>query len=266
MLYLADCYEKLGRTASAWALFREASSEARAAGQTARAESGAARAAALEPKLSKLSLQVDPENLIPGFELLRDGQLVGRGVYGVAVPVDPGEHRLEARAPGRLPWTAVQRVGPDGDSVVATVPQLPPDSSVAATPAEPAATPARPETAPSSEPGAQRSVQRTAGLVAGGVGVVALGVGAFFGARAISKNDDAKGACNDSTTCPTQKGEDLSDEAQSAATLSNVFVIGGAALAATGVVLYLTAPSSEAPAAALSTDGQSLRLSVRGVF
>ncbi|MFM2417004.1 MAG: hypothetical protein RL385_1727, partial [Pseudomonadota bacterium] len=28
MLYLADCYERLGRTASAWALFREAASRA----------------------------------------------------------------------------------------------------------------------------------------------------------------------------------------------------------------------------------------------
>ena len=31
MLYLAECYEKLGRTASAWAMFREAASAAKAA-------------------------------------------------------------------------------------------------------------------------------------------------------------------------------------------------------------------------------------------
>src|SRR5262245_55428497 len=44
MLYLAECYEKSGRTASAWALFREASSEARASRQTERAEAGRQRA------------------------------------------------------------------------------------------------------------------------------------------------------------------------------------------------------------------------------
>ncbi|HEY2733078.1 MAG TPA: tetratricopeptide repeat protein, partial [Polyangiales bacterium] len=44
MLYLAECYEKLGRTASAWAMFREASSAARAEGQSDRSKTGTARA------------------------------------------------------------------------------------------------------------------------------------------------------------------------------------------------------------------------------
>ena len=74
MLYLAECYEKLGRTASAWALFREGASAAHAEGQPERSRAGADRAAALEPKLSRLTLQVSPDNAIEGFELLRDGQ------------------------------------------------------------------------------------------------------------------------------------------------------------------------------------------------
>ena len=269
MLYLAECYEKLGRTASAWALFREAASEARASGQTARADTGATRAAALEPKLSKLSVQVDPKNLIPGFELLRDGQLVSRGLYGVAVPVDPGEHQLEARAPGRMPWSGVERVGPNADSVTTSVPELLPDASAPATAEQlPPTGGAAVDLAAAPTPTGQSSIQRTVGLVAGGAGVVAIGVGAFFGARAMSKNDDAKkdGLC-DGGGCGKKEGVELTEDAQSAATLSNVFVIGGAALAATGVVLYLTAPTAEAPAAAaLSTDGRGVRLSVGGVF
>jgi hypothetical protein len=265
MLYLAECYEKLGRTASAWALFREAASEARASGQTARADTGASRAAALEPKLSRLTVQVDPKNLIAGFELLRDGQPVGRGLYGVAVPVDPGEHQLEARAPGRMPWSSVERVGANADSVTASVPELLPDTS--APPAAeqlPKTGGAAVDLAAAPTPTGKSSVQRTAGLVAGGAGVVAIGVGAFFGARAMSKNDDAKEHCV-GNRCD-EEGADLTEDAQSAATLANVFVIGGAALAATGVVLYLTAPTEEAPAAALSTDGRGVRLTVGGVF
>jgi hypothetical protein len=267
MLYLAECYEKLGRTASAWALFREAASEARAAGQTARADTGAARAAALEPKLSKLTMRVDPKNLVAGFELLRDGHPVGRGLYGVAVPIDPGEHQLEARAPGRVPWSSVQRVGADGDSVSVDVPELLPDASAPVAPAEqlPQTGGAAVDLAAAPTPTGTSSVQRTVGLVAGGAGVVALGVGAFFGARAMSKNDDAKEHCKGSQ-CRDREGIELTDDAQSAATLANVFVIGGAALAATGVVLYLTAPTEEAPAAALSTDGRGVRLTVGGVF
>src|SRR6476620_10990144 len=41
LLYLAETYEKLGRTASAWATFREAASQAQAEGQTDRANIGA---------------------------------------------------------------------------------------------------------------------------------------------------------------------------------------------------------------------------------
>jgi serine/threonine-protein kinase len=266
MLYLAECYEKLGRTASAWALFREAASEARAAGQTARAEQGASRAAALEPKLSKLAVQVAPGNLIPGFELFRDGQPVGSGMFGVAVPVDPGEHQLEARAPGRQPWTSIERVGADGDSVVVNVPELLADPTAAAATAKPESTPlvTTGETTPGDEP-RPASSQRTVGLVLGAAGVVSLGVGAFFGARAISKHGDAEDICPGSS-CPTAQGERLNEQAKDAATLANVFVIGGAAVAATGLVLYLTAPSSEATTASVSTDGTGLRLNVGGVF
>jgi hypothetical protein len=212
-------------------------------------------------------VQVDPKNLIAGFEVLRDGQPVGRGLYGVAVPVDPGEHQLEARAPGRVPWSSVESVGTNADSVTASVPELLPDTSAPPAPAQlPQTGGAAVDLAAAPTPTESSSVQRTVGLVAGGAGVVAIGVGAFFGARAMSKNDDAKDEGCDGSRCDSREGLDLTDDAQSAATLSNVFVIGGAALAATGVVLYLTAPTEEAPAAALSTDGRGVRLTVGGVF
>ncbi len=269
MLYLAECYEKLGRTASAWALFREAASQARAGGQGSRAEAGAARAAALEPKLSRLTVQVDPKNAMPGFELLRDGQIVSRGMFGVGVPVDPGEHTLEARAPGYLPWTGSARVGLEHDSASVYVPELKLDPSQ---PAEPAPEPAAAAVAPpvtslnTPERDASRgSPQRTAGLVIGGVGVVALGVGSYFGLSAMGKNSDAEDKCP-SDPCGDKDGVELNDDAKSAATLSNVFMFGGAALAATGVVLYFTAPSPSTPTASVSSDGRSLKLNVGGAF
>src|SRR5579883_3437679 len=54
--HLADCFQHLGRTATAWALFREVASEARASGQTARGRVAKDRADALEPFLSKLAI------------------------------------------------------------------------------------------------------------------------------------------------------------------------------------------------------------------
>jgi serine/threonine-protein kinase len=265
MLYLAECYEKLGRTASAWALFREAASEARAEGQTARAEQGAARATAIEPKLSKLTVQVAPGNLVAGFELFRDGQPVGRALFGVPVPVDPGEHQLEARAPGRQPWNSVERVGADADSVSVMVPELAVDpAAAAAPPKEPA--PLTASVSSTSEGGKPpATTQKTVGLLVGAAGIVALGVGGVFGARAMSKNSDAEDVCA-GERCPTREGERLSDQANDAATLANVFVIGGAALAATGIVLYLTAPSPGATTASIASDGSGIRLNVGGAF
>jgi hypothetical protein len=81
MLYLADCYEKLGRTASAWAMFREASSLAAAAGQAERADAGKRRAAQLEPRLSTLNVQVPSESRVPGLEVLHDGRSVPEGIW-----------------------------------------------------------------------------------------------------------------------------------------------------------------------------------------
>jgi len=54
LLYLAECLEKSGRTASAWATFREASSAARASGQAERARIGQERASKLESRLVRL--------------------------------------------------------------------------------------------------------------------------------------------------------------------------------------------------------------------
>src|SRR6186713_826673 len=91
LLYLAECYEKSGRTASAWATFREAASAASAAGQADRARQGKARADRLEENLSKLTISVATANKsIPSFQVTRSGETVQAPLFDSAVPVDPG--------------------------------------------------------------------------------------------------------------------------------------------------------------------------------
>jgi len=273
MLYLADCYEKLGRTASAWAMFREAASAARARGETERAAAGTERAVKLEPRLAKLTVHVAPENAVAGFELLRDGLRLANGLWGVALPVDPGQHKLEAQAPGRVPWTATVAVA-DAASVSLVVPPLA-VAPVAASTAEPPPSPLAASAPPpavvahdSQRDGARDSaMQQTVGLIVAGAGVVALGVGTYFGIRASSKNGDAEDAGCAGAVCGQAQGLELTQQAQDAATLANIFVIGGVALAAAGVVVYLTAPDQEeAPAVSLGTDGRSAQLSLGGSF
>jgi hypothetical protein len=89
-----------------------------------------------------------------------------------------------------------------------------------------------------------RSKRKIIGLSIAGAGVVAAGVGAYFGVRTFQLHSDADAECDDAWAC-TPEGDKLEDRAHTSATLSNAFLAAGAVAAATGVVLWLTAPSEE---------------------
>lgn len=269
LLYLADCYERSGRLASAWATFREGASVARAAGQAERAAAGEKRADLLAARLSKLVIEVAASNRdIPGFVVTRRGAPVDPGVFGVEVPVDSGAHEILARAPGYQDFTATVKVGESAARERLSIPPLERSEQVAAPPPPPV--PAPPVVAPPVVPpppadsgASDGSGQRTAGLVIGGLGVVGVGVGAFFGLRAIGKNDDAKALCPRGNVCDDPRGVDLTDDAKGAALVSNIAFGVGAAAVIGGAVLYLTAPSSPAavrlyPAVSTRAGGLSL--------
>src|SRR5687767_6169905 len=55
---LAHCWDKLGRTASAWALFLDVAAAARASNQPQRETAARERAKALEPKLTRMRIEV----------------------------------------------------------------------------------------------------------------------------------------------------------------------------------------------------------------
>ena len=109
---LADCLEHVGRTASAWARFRDVATATKAAGQFDRESVARARAAVLEPTLSRLT--VDVQSPVPGQIVYRDGIAVAEFSWGIPVPVDPGDHALEAVASRRKRWSAKVTVGPSG--------------------------------------------------------------------------------------------------------------------------------------------------------
>src|SRR5688572_9040069 len=100
---LAFCWEQLGRTASAWALFLDVAAAARAGNQPQRESAARERASALESKLSRLTINVAVPS--EGMEITRDGVPVGKASWGIAVPIDPGTHTLKASAPGKEPWS-----------------------------------------------------------------------------------------------------------------------------------------------------------------
>src|SRR5688572_30490055 len=96
---LAHCWEKVGRSASAWALFLDVAAAARAGNQPEREAAARERAKALEPKLTRLRVTLtDPA---ADTKVMRDDQEIGRAAWGMAVPVDPGDHVIRVTASGK---------------------------------------------------------------------------------------------------------------------------------------------------------------------
>jgi len=259
LLYLGECYEKTGRTASAWATFREAASSAQARGESDRARIAAARADRLQAGLSKLTVQVAPETrALPGLRITRDNTVVESSLFGIAIPVDPGKYHLVASADAYEPFEADVEVGTSADSKAVAVPALKPSakaSSVvpaAATNAPAAVSPATTSTPNAAPPSpapheAGSNGRRTAALVTGAIGVVGLGIGSYFGVRAISKNSNAESYCPRGDRCDDPRGVSLTNDAKHAAVAANIAISVGAAFVVGGVVLYLTSePKKEA--------------------
>jgi hypothetical protein len=255
LLNLADCYERNGQIASAWARFVEARALAARNNQPERVDFATKHAAALEPRRSTLTIVVAQAE--PGLVVKRDGTAVESAVFGVPVPVDGGTYAIEAAAPGKATRTEPVSVKAEGDNVVYHLAPL------ADEPLQATASPTSEESPAQARHGGLKP-RAIAGIAIAGVGVVAIGVGAAFGVTALSKNSDSSPYCgvggmkNDCWG----PGVSLRNDAVGDATISTVLVSAGAATVVGGVVLWLTAPSSD-KAATVGFDGRGLHVEGR---
>ncbi len=122
LLNLARCHEQQGKTATAFAEYMHAATLADQAGQSKRAKTARELAAKLEPQLSRLIIKLALK--IPGTRVVRDGVEVPAVNFGAPLPVDPGEHALEASAPGYETWSTTVTIGKEGDQQEVIVPAL----------------------------------------------------------------------------------------------------------------------------------------------
>jgi hypothetical protein len=264
MLNLAECYEKTGRTASAWAEYREAIPLARAAGAKARQDLATERAKALEERLSTLTIRAmtNPEDGA-NLEVRRDGVPVQPAELGSPIPVDPGEHVIEAVAPGKQAWSTKVQVGADAAKVAVDIPKLEPAGAEGAPATAPPVAATTDLSAPPASQPSSWSGQHTAAVITGGVGVVGLGLGAFFGLRASDKWSDAKDACSNYPQGCDTGAADMGKSAEESAKISNIGFIAGGALLATGAVLFFTAPTKKENVALVLGPGSAF---VKGSF
>jgi tetratricopeptide (TPR) repeat protein len=99
-LNLADCYEKIGRTASAWAGFVQVAELAAKLEQTQRQHEAERRAKLLKSKLSTLAVEVaDPVEGTVVRRLSAVGNSeIGAAQWGMAIPVDPARYKCPRRS------------------------------------------------------------------------------------------------------------------------------------------------------------------------
>ncbi len=246
LLNLGICYQKAGKTASAWGAFKEAVVMARRDNRPERVAFAEEQIAELEPTLSYLTVSVNPDSRVEGLEVRIDGASLGAGAWGTAIPTNPGKHKVEASAPGSKPWSAEVELGASQDKQAVAIPLLHAEarSEEAPPPAQPPATPAATTTEPVGvDTGVGSGGQSTLGYVIGGAGIVALGVGSYFGAKALSSWSDRNDHCPDAG-CDGQ-AVTYGDDASKYGYIADVGIGVGLVGVGVGTYLLLTAPSSE---------------------
>lgn len=260
LIHLGDCYERAKQLASAWATYKEASSAAQALGRKDWEKLAAQRASALEPKLAHLTIKVDQP--VEKLEVSRDGAPVSQASWGVPIPVDVGNHTIEATAPGFKAFKTSSSIARDGQNIDVPIPKLEADAS--ATGSTPPATTVATETSVAPPPPdadkQSGSNQRTIGFVVAGVGVAGVAVGAVTGLMAMGKSNDAKNSCASDGPCPSRAAVDASKSAKTLGLISTIgFAAGGVGLAA-GAALILTAPSEAKTHANMKAGGVNMQI------
>jgi len=180
----------------------------------------------LERDVAHLVVRV--EHPAPALVLTWDGKELLEAAWQTPIPVDPGPHRLQANAPGRVGWEKTVGVASRAtESVDVPVLELVP------VPEAPAVSLSRPP----ADPPHYWTVRRKAGLAVAVVGVLGLGGAGVVALAAKSDFNRANG----------ESGSARVSESGSAVTLGNVAtVLVGVGVAATvvGAVVWLTAPSA----------------------
>lgn len=237
---IARCEEQLGQIASALADYELVERDMHDAHGDADAElrnNSHDRGNALRPRVPRLTL-LAPLPEPPNFVVRLDGAVVSDAALGVPLPVDPGRHRVEASAGGRLPLTRELEVR---EKEVTRVP-LELEKSAATQQAE----------ADTTGGTGGGSTQRTLGWVAFGGGVALGALSVVFLAEHDHIVGEATQVCPDGN-CTSKAHENTAAGHQSGANttsaLSVGFLIGAVALGGTGLALVLTARSAPAQVA-----------------
>jgi hypothetical protein len=98
--HIAFCEEHLGQLVAALADYTTAKIKAQSENALDVQRLVGKRLADLDPRVPRLTVHLVPD--VPNASLTLDGAALANELFGSAMPVDPGTHRIEASAPDRL--------------------------------------------------------------------------------------------------------------------------------------------------------------------
>jgi hypothetical protein len=223
LLYLAICHERQNRNASAWSEFASASSWADRSEQSDRGDLARKHMAALEARLWKLTIHA-PTVAVAGLELRVDNGAMSLASVDTPLPLDPGDHVVEASAPDFKPWHTTVKVPNEPGGATVQIPPLEPMSVAPPVVATGAALPVLPPAAPPEQGDSGRAVST---WTAGVLGVAGIGLGTAFGILTFQERSNARSLCTNGTCKPG--GTDDVHQAYTDATISTVsFGVGAA--------------------------------------
>lgn len=226
---LAECYEKLGRFASAYDQYMAVADAAKSDKQIKRESVARSRAATIENKVARLTIDISPSvAALKGVEIRRDGLAVPKSSWGQPVTVDLGDHVVTVSAPNRTPFE--RKFWADAQSKLVI--------SVAALDSQKRDAPATRSKIPV--------------FIMGGAGLVGVGLGVTFVALRSSQITEAealsKQIINDSGNCRIDGPDEFTTKCASLLSMAKQgdkfgtvsivsFAVGGAALIGMGAYL-----------------------------
>jgi hypothetical protein len=253
---LADCWEHIGRTASAHELFLAVATASRENGQAERERVATQRAEALAPQLSRLQVKCDSS--VTALRVSREGAALASKSWCEPTPIDPGRYTVASMSGDHELWKTQVIVPPQALTVLVTVPpptgtsvdtkysadKLPPTRKTLGTPSKEISG-SLPQPAP---PG--KAVDDTTGiwpaaaLLVGGAGVA---IGTIFALLYESKNGQARDICPANNGCSNsdiQSHDSLVSDARTARAGSFIAFGLGAASITAATIYYVSRPAN----------------------
>lgn len=198
----------------------------------------------IKPRIPTLTVAVKgAENV--DVTLRVDGKEIPDTMIGVPLPVDPGEHALEAEAPGFLKARATAKLEPSSKESLTLelkrdpfATQLTPTAAAASAPQSAPATQRTQLALDPAPPASGTNTTRILSYVSYGVGAAGLAAGIILGRSAMQDENSLSDRCPNKV-CPPQYKDDL-DAAKTKGLFSTIGFGVGAVGVALGTVLLIT--------------------------